>query len=235
MTTSSACIPQQRGQAMVEALVALVAIIAMWHAVAWIARLQDLALQAHHAARYGAFAAARQPKNVSHAAPDLRFFTMQRLQWTDTRGRWLLPSIYQEPRWNFTSTTPMPNHAQPGLDHDASRTLRRQWGVEDPGVVVAGITLQPVAEQGNWPRLHREVAIAVDAAHASSDADAAERIRQSSLGWYAAANTSAQRGQQVVSRAQGVDAGWGRPLPEFDWLMPWAGDVPEHVLSSTTP
>jgi len=231
----NSCQPDQRGQALAESLVAFIAIIALWHAVAWLARVQDLALQASHAARFGAFAAARDPALRTSDAPDMQFFMGQQRQWTDTKGQGLLAFAYDAPTLKIESGRALPQAAQPGLDHDESQTLRDQWGVSDPGVVVAGLTLRPADVQMGWPRLHRELAIAVDAGHAGSDIDAARRIRLSALGWSKAVNTSVQLGKQVTSGAKGVDAAWGRALPDFDWLTPWTTDVPAHVVRSAHP
>lgn len=225
----------QRGQAIAEALVAMIAIIALWQAVAWLARIQDLALNASHAARYGAFAASRNPALLDAEHVDMRFLTAQRLQWVDRRGRWLLSQIYQEPSLHIQRGEALPNDAQPGQSHADSKALRSEWKLADLGVVMARLRLQPLQPSGPWPQLRRQLAIAVDAGHASSDTDTVQRLRQSSRGWADTVNNSVGLGRQVESSARGVDAAWSRSLPDYDWLMPWAADVPSHVISPAIP
>lgn len=231
MESRFSCSSSQSGQALAEALVALIVVVALWQGVAWLARIQDLALNAHHAARYGAFATTRNPAMLkSDADTDMRFLAAQRLQWVDQQGRWLLPQRYHEPQLKVARGAALPEDAQPGQSHQHSHQLRTQWQISERGVAVSGLSLEPRSTRGPWPRLHREVAIAVGAGHTSSDADTVQRIRQSSLGWSDTVHASIRLGQQVESGAAGTDQGWGRSLPDFDWLAPWAEEVPAHLI-----
>lgn len=83
-----------------------------------------------------------------------------------------------------------------------------------------------------YPALRRATSILVNAGHASSDHEVQARTQNSALAWANAYRASQSVGQTIASRADGVDEAWGRDAPTFEWLQPWSGQVPPHLLST---
>lgn len=240
----------QRGQALVESLVAMLALAVLWVAIHWLAHYQDMALSATHASRHAAFLASRaDPGHIDHAeALDQRFFSGSAHRWTDRRGMRLLdPQSGVHSSWHRHN--PLPAWAQPGVATPYADTLRRDWSVDDRGVLRARVALDfsPLDRASGLPdgplRLSqfdqpyapfaRSISILTGAGHAVSDSDAQARVAASQLAWGGPAAASRAAGAAVAALAHGTDAGWGRSGPQFDWLQPWQGRVPPHAIDAS--
>ena len=242
-------LPEQRGQALIEGLIALLVLLSCWVAVAWLARFQDMALQASHASRFAAFSLTRHSDAYPIDAIRRHYFSGSAHQWTDRHGRQLLSANRPEVALQITRDSSLPSGAQPGGDADYALRLRQGWEIEDRGIVRSLVTVAPKAPLQSvqptndslkvglsqfdraYPIMSRHTAILTGAGHASGDADTQQRVAGSDLGWANSANNSYSHGERIFSRMHGVDKAWGRTDPQFDWLNPWGGAIPEHHLN----
>lgn len=235
----------QSGQAALEALVSMLALAVLWVGVAWLGRIQDIALQASHAARYSAFMTTRQDTDTPEVEVSLASFEGVGNQWSDRRGVALQSSVYQDISVNFARASPMAPHVQIGGADRNITQLRQDWNSADKGILSAQVSLVPrtVSEHDDdssllklhqfdqsYPRISRHTSIMTGSAHSSNDASAAKQIENSELAWSRTAGNSYRLGRRVDTVASRIDAGWGRPRPIFDWLHPWAEHVPGHHL-----
>lgn len=232
----------QGGQAMAEAVISLLVLAVLWAAVVWLGNLQDLALHASSASRYSAFVASRHDELLPSSEIDLRFFDQVRNQWVDRSGTPLLESSYQGAHMNWQRAHALPSSDQIGGSMSHAVQLRDEWGLSDPGITTARIVLRPTTSpdasssrtgllglrqlDSFYPDISRHTSIATGAGHASDDASTAQRTAASEYGWGAAAGPSYRLGTEIQRAAAGVDSGWNRPSPVFDWLGPWSDRLP---------
>ena len=205
---------RQGGQALVEAVVALSALALVYAAVLRVGAWQEAVLQASHASRHAAFLLARQAPEDAVAGEGLRA----------ERSRSL------------------PDAAQPGGRDEDAGALRRDWAVQDAGIVRAAASRRPAAAAdlpafpgtgrgSSWqPVFVRHTAILAGAGHAPDDGAVQRRVAGSATAWRNAADRSVRLGRRIRDAVADTDAPWGRPAPEFDWLSAWAGRVPERLL-----
>lgn len=237
---------EQAGQALLESLIAMLALVALWGGLHWLAHYQDAALSATHASRHAAFLATRVPAESIAQAVMHPYFSGAAYRWTDRRGQAVLDaetSVYLSGQ----RLQPLSSQAQPGRGLGVAAILRRDWGLEDNGILRVRVRLeddrQAVIQRDDeasllklgafdtpYPSLVRSTGILAGAGHASSDAESQNTATASGLAWSAAYSVTRLAGQEVASRAAGVDAGWGRPEVSFDWWQPWVGKVPEGLL-----
>lgn len=236
----------QSGQAALEAMISALALAVLWVGVAWLGRIQDIALHASHAGRYSAFMASRDDAATSTSQVHTGFFTGQGNQWGDLRGDALQMSVYQTINVTLARGKAVAFNAQAGGSDPNSVQLREGWGIADRGVLSANVSLAPRTSADSlddkdsllklaqfdavYPKITRHAAILTGSGHSSSDILAAQRIAKSELGWSGPAEFSIRSGHRVASVASKVDAAWRRPDPVFDWLVPWADQVPMQYL-----
>lgn len=243
---------QQRGQALVEGLVAALALAVLWVSLNWMGQYQDMAMSAVHASRHAAFLASRYEvqalaQNDAAVSQVRRYFTGNAHRWTDRRGAARLnPETGLHPSWSRGRA--LPAEAQPGGSAAHASVLRRDWGLEETGVVHAQVRVEFEAPRGPaddhlrplgtdlrdraYPGLRRSAYILAGAGHAASDTSVQASLSQSRLAWASAYGASRSIGAAVASRASPVDAGWDRPAPDLDWLQPWSGRVPGHLTEN---
>lgn len=237
---------RQSGQAALEAMISALALVVLWVAIAWLGRIQDIALHANHAARFSAFMGSRD--DTIPLADQVRtgFFSGSGNRWIDLRGELLQKSVYQTIDVTLARGNAVTPEAQVGGSDPDSTQLRQDWGLADPGVLSAQISLAPRHTDGPsaddhsllklaqfdaaYPEIARHVSIMTGAGHSGSDTLAATRIARSALGWSDPTEVSVRQGRRVAFVASNVDAAWNRPDPVFDWLGPWADRVPDHHL-----
>lgn len=240
----------QRGQSLTEFLVLMLALLVFLMAIPWLGRLLDISLNQSNASAYAAFQHTRQLDTVNEDDIKQRFFLGSDKNWRDRQQKLLLDSdrvqitIERESKLNADM--------QPGMQAEYSSSLRRDWQIEDKGIVQSIVTVHPQYSQVSenkdvalglnlsffdrlQPQLQRHTAILSDAAHASSDLLAHQRTEWSKDGWRNAADSSYELGRKIQSYAGPVDQGFKRVQPVFDWLQPWAGKLPRHHLQKQDP
>jgi len=242
---------KQYGQALVEALIAVSALLVLWVAITWLAHYQDAALSATHASRYAAFIGTRSEAGVdSPSLPGLvaPFFTGSAYRWGDRTGKQLI-EFHENVKVSWRRSTPLGSAAQPGRDNLAAITLRGDWNVADLGKLKSVVDLTfhndkdatPFVARGRlgldvfdrgYPALLRSTTILTGAGHAASDKGTQARVGVSGLAWSAAYRASHAAAEAVISRATVVEQGWGRPAADLDWLSPWKSYVPEQFLTT---
>ena len=226
---------QQQGQALVEALVVMVVLASLWLGLAWVGRLQDIGLQLMHASRRAAFAYAHQdlaPQALDAGGDGYLDAPGQR--WQTRQGQDLLAdeaSLAVRSMGNQRSQ-------QPGDPLTGAAALRRELHLGDPDLWRAEARAQTRGEAGTQGTLHdfdrlglqlqRHTAILRGEGAAASDADTQAILAGSPGAWGDAAQMSRTAGERTLARLKGVDAAWGRALPDWDWIHAWTGSVP-HV------
>ena len=196
----------QQGQALVEAVFALAALLACACAIAWTGSAWHQAMQAAQASRAAAFSAARG------GAPAAR---------SDEAGLSLARS----------QAGPVPvDGKQAQLQQDWLRVDTRlvTAQVERKIQAPAGWTQLHVGDV----IVHRHTSIAQTGGHAVSDKDGQQRITDSRAGWQAAAESSRSLTSRLRSSISGVDGAWGGRKPDSDWVSAWPQLVPADKLTS---
>lgn len=244
--------PAQQGQALVECLVATLALAALWVSVSWLGQYQDIAMSVTHAGRHAAFLASRlglenAQESAEGRALTLRYFTGDAHRWKDRRGMTVIdPSLAVHVAWQRLA--PLADAGQPGGASPSLVDLRRDWHVQDEGRIQTSVRVQfeksmPPAETGaqplgldmrdaRYPTLQRSAYILAGSGHAASDATVQAGVMRSGRAWSSAYGTSRSIGGLAVLQAAPVDMAWNRPMPDFDWLQPWSGRVPDHLLEN---
>ncbi|TAL77075.1 MAG: hypothetical protein EPN76_09470 [Burkholderiaceae bacterium] len=240
---------RQSGQALLEGAVALLVLLVFFVGCAWLARFQDMALQASHASRFAAFSLSRDPGYSPLETLRESYFSGATHQWHDRRGGSLLSSGRSEVELVIRRSARLAAQAQPGGAYAGVTSLRREWQIEDAGIISASVAVAPSISAATkplgsnnqvgsllrqfdayYPRLVRHTAILSGAGHAPDDRAVQDRVAQSDTGWSGAAENSYALARQISSGMAGVDKAWRRLTPVLDWLGPLQGHVPEHHL-----
>ncbi|RTZ41130.1 hypothetical protein EKL30_15740 [Candidimonas sp. SYP-B2681] len=236
----------QDGQALVEGMVVMMVLLSLWTGTAWLGRLQDMGLQATHASAYSAFSSSRNPTAKIDHDVKRSYFSGPAHNWADRRGRRILSNELDEIVLQSMRHAALDNKAQPGGPGDDAQSLRRDWRLDDTGILVSQVNVSALATRPTlpkaaftgmadfdmpYPQLRRHTAILTGAGHASNDLAVQQTVSRSALGWGSSATTSYGHGRSIASVMVSVDAAWNRTEPVFDWLAPWAGYVPESRIA----
>ncbi|WP_322994898.1 hypothetical protein [Castellaniella sp.] len=235
------CRRMQTGQALAEALVVTGVLASLWLAVVWLGRLQDIDLQLLHASRRAAFAFAHQGVSAEALAADTALeLSAPGQRWQTRRGQSFLAEAAQV-GLQATAVVPL---REPGDVVPDTGALRAELQLGDAAVWRAGAVVRTSGQDQAATRLQdfdrqalswqRQTAIMRGSGAASDDVAVQSVLAGSPHAWGRWAQASIREGQVLDLRLQGVDAAWGRARPDWDWLQPWAGDVPEHHLSART-
>lgn len=230
---------QQGGQALVETLVVLTVLGSLWLGIAWLGRLQDVGLQLAHASRRAAFAHAHQglsPAALGRAGD--AYLDAPGHRWRTRQGQDFLGD---EARLSIASLGAMTGR-QAGDPVAGSADLRRELRLGDPTVWRAVARVETAGAVDTTGALHdfdrlvlglsRHTAILSGDGAAGDDAEAQSILANSPRAWRTAASASRTAGKAVLNRLKGVDAAWGRALPDWDWTGSWAGSVPRSHLQT---
>ncbi|WP_019936183.1 hypothetical protein [Bordetella sp. FB-8] len=197
---------RQQGQALVESVFALAALLACACAIAWTGSAWHRVMQAAQASRAAAFLAARG------GSPAAR---------QDDVGLGLLRN----------QAGPVPADAkQAQLQQDWLRadarlvTVQAERKIHPP----VGWTYLSVGDV----TVHRHTSVAQAGGHAVSDMDGQRRIIDSRVGWQAAAGLSQSLAHRLRSGISGVDGAWGGRKPDTDWVSAWSQLMPVDRLAS---
>jgi hypothetical protein len=232
--------PWQGGQAMAEGVLALAALAAFWIAVSWLYRVQDIALSAQDASSFLAFAAAKG--DMASSGRIEPYFPSRDHQWNDLAGRSMLPERGAPIGVEAERLKVLRPDAQPGGAHQIAAALRKEWRLEDAGVLDVRLRVTPGAAvpgslapavQFDAPlALQRNTAILTFAGHASNDQHVQHVLAGSASAWGQGASASYGLSRRISAAMAPVDAGWGRAAPQPEWLLEWAGDVPPAHLQA---
>lgn len=78
--------------------------------------------------------------------------------------------------------------------------------------------------------ISRHISVASGAGYAHDDADAQRRVGASPTGWLQASRTSLAEAERMQREVNKVEAPWGRPTSSRDWLAAWNDVVPNERL-----
>lgn len=242
---SSKNLKKQSGQSIAETLVLLLVLIVFFMAIPWLGRISDIGLQQANASRYAAFQLTRHEEGIDEADLKHRFFLSGEHQWRDRASN----HIIQNDSIHITldRSKKLGENMQAGSVGLYQSTLRREWKVEDKGIAMVHVNTRPQYTQVDnrtndamSPNLsffdqqilniQRHTAILTGTAHSSSDINAHKRSAESRLAWRDTSEASYESGKKIAEIAAPVDSAWNRPDPVFDWLSPWAGQLPGHHL-----
>jgi len=227
---------RQRGQAVLEALLAAAALGVCAYAIAWTGRLQHQALAVSQDSRVAAFTAARgappsTPGQASRllgsrvaAAPDAE---------TDTR----LGQLADE--WLRVDSRLLRMQAERGVTPGIGLERGAALGALDAFDALdrRGRTARAAAaasraanEAGTTYVLRRYTVLAEGAGHAATDRAGQQRIAEGQLGWRRVAGDSQRLSRTLRQRIGTVDAAWGGRQPGEDWTSAWADLVPAERM-----
>src|SRR3546814_529796 len=133
---------RERGQALVESLVAMVVMLALYAAVSWLGRFQDMALQATHASRFAAFSLARNASLRPIAQIRRRYFSGPAHQWTASDGNPVLSDRQSEATLTVSPGQPLGPQALPGGTDSSAAALRHGLRLGGPGIRHAHVLLR---------------------------------------------------------------------------------------------
>ena len=234
----------QNGQALAEGLVVLLILAAMFTAIAWLYRWQDLALQASHASRALAFEHVRNPKS-QEASDVVDQLLRKKHRWNNTQGETLLP--HDAVQWRLdqryfeNQTDAFPALAattwqELGFDADTIATASVQIASDGKNVVRMPVLslwqLSASDVRASHPvfQLTRSTSIlSVSAGHSANHEQVQQRFGQSGSLWRSVVDTSVSLGRKTDVLMRPVDKAWNRPSLSFDWLLPWAGRLPSYL------
>jgi len=244
---------REHGQALAEGLAALAGMLALYMAVSWLGRYQDMALQAAHASRFAAFSLTRNDTSRPISQIRRHYFSGPAHQWMNRDGTRVLGDSASDVALAVSVEPVLQAQAQPGGADPLAQRLRQGLRVEDTGIAHALVSLRfplpspassyahtppktdaPGLPGWRYPPLERQTAILIGAGHASSDTRAQDRVADSVPAWQDSAMASYALGRRIASAMTGVDRAWNRGQPVFDWLRPWAGHIPGHHLAHPT-
>lgn len=237
--------PSQRiGQALVESIVLMLVFISFFVAIPWLGRLIDIGIQQSNASRYAAFQWARQLTSPDKQQLKQQFFLSHQHNWRDRQQNKIVNASdisIQSERKQVLS-----DDMQPGKRVGQADVLRRQWGLQDQGIVTVKLDITPhytnhhISGKGALDidagfleriplTIYRHTAILINAGHSDSDIASHRRVGQSALAWKTVTEQSYVLGKHIQRYAAPVE-GFSRHKPVFDWLVPWAGKLPKHHL-----
>jgi hypothetical protein len=124
-----------------------------------------------------------------------------------------------------------------GPGGNPAAALRREWRVEDRGMVTASARFRSENGPHGWtsPAGRRHTSLLAGAAHARGDRHTQQVVGSSRTAWARAAQPSIRAGRRVAAALRSIDAGWGRELPRFDWLTPWSDLAPAGRVRTGPP
>ncbi|MBO1110634.1 hypothetical protein [Bordetella petrii] len=194
-----------RGQASIEAVLALALLALFMHGMATVGALQMQGLQAEQLSRHAAFAAARGQADIPH---------------------WDGAAISAAPARHLDAGMQTGDVRVAALARDWLRT-GTQLRVGQARVYA---NRRPIFARRDEPAallsVQRHTVLAENAGHAHGEAATVQRLGLSPQGWSAAAQRSQAAAQALYRRMQPVDAPWGRGRWSTDWLAPWADLAP---------
>lgn len=230
------------GQALLEMLVAVLALAMLWASSAWLGRAQDMALQASHTARHAAFTEAIQAEGLAQVQAHRVYFDQRLHRWQDRRGDSLLGKEASGVSTQLHRLAPIGSLAQPAPKHPQGPQLREQWQLADQGVLRASVSVTPHSSsnvpsgaaklpEGILPTIRRQAYILKDAGQSHDDISVQQRLAQAELAWGQAAGVSYDLSERLTASLMPVDRAWRRPAPEAGWLHLWQDWVPADRLS----
>jgi hypothetical protein len=197
----------QAGQALGEAVLVLGVLALSIDALARLASMQWAGLNSSHASRVVAFG------------------------WTN--GERAARKGISSDRVGTTVTRVAGRFQQPGGKDAVMQRLRHEWRIADRGIVsarAAHAIAKPIAGS-DVTRLRRHTSVLADAGHGSGDDDVRRTLAGGNTGWRQAADGALRSGVRVGSALAGIDKGWRREAPDFDWIQPWSDLIPKDRLS----
>lgn len=221
----------QRGQAIVEALVVVIALASVLIAIRWLGDLQDIGLQLADASRDQAFKYAYQDN------PDYKNYGLTAKPWLMRDGSALVQNIYagKQDRGFGSSLALYQNKILPvfaelnfGDDYITVHSLTASTGINpDPD----GLS----DFDRRYLQLNQHTAILAGTGAAIADSYVQDNLASSKYLWRTNADLSITAGQAATARLEKIDSAWGRSLPRWDWISPWTSWVPAKHLRSWRP
>lgn len=215
----------QKGQALTEALILLVLLAALFMAVTWLGKLQDIGLQLNHASRHNAFKIAYQKQDLSTDSYLADYLSNSR--WARQDGANLIGDF----ELAITPTEINP-YKYANKKFVSSLALFDELKLVDKNLWQ--ITASTNTAERNRPdlRLSRFTTILRDVPSIKDDAQVQTNLANSNSAWRRNSDQSIRLGQELTSRLKGLDKAWNRSLPDWDWLKSWTGEVPRRHLKA---
>ena len=202
----------QRGQAFLEALLALSGLLLLPLGMAWIGGLQQAALGAGQHSRVLAFGMARGQ------AVELR-----------ASGKMAVVSANQV---LGAESAPLTTDGQAAvLAADWLQVSDRVFSVlvraSHVSALDGALLRMGLSGAGGTLVVQRHTSLLIGAGHAGGDQQTQQNITRSHSAWRTAADKSAALARREQSRMEPVDEVWRRGRLSTDWLKPWSDQVPD--------
>lgn len=227
----------QAGQALVESVVVVATLAGLCIAITWLGRLQGIDMQAMNVSRHQAFAHALQDiEDPARFAAESAYLVGLGQQWGARSGGGLLAHVGGQLRM----TTRVPDvslgrqAASLGVRHELPLGDEAVW-LSRVSLSTAGLDRRPAPDalrdfDQRSMFLDRHTAILRGAGTAQSDQRVQSVLANAGALWAMDGSASLRAGRAADQRLRPLDAAWGRPDLQTDWLGPWAGWVPSRHL-----
>jgi len=234
-----------RGQALVEALIALLLLAALMHGMVMIGAIALRAMQAAQWSRLAVFADAERHTAIagdSRSRTHVEFIPMdgeyQRAGYSrgdahrQDHGPQAVHGLDTDYDTGNSHKDPARETGDIQIGNVRAGILARDWLPIDARLRRAQATVYPVSmpavASANVPAsmlsVRRDTVIAAGTGHGVDHATVVRRMDRSPIGWSSAAQRSASITDAVTRRMQGVDTSWMRSAASTDWLSVW-GDL----------
>lgn len=198
---------QQRGQAIVEMLVIIVAILMLFWGLLWLQRWQQIKLQTQHHAALQAFRFSQSYELNNPLEQQPEYLT----------GLYSPIAHEEYTKAQTLGVVPAPHHFLDLAQQEGLLGTTQRWRFSSTA-------------EGAGMQLQSQTSIWVGAGHALSDTHAMERLESSTSLWQYAQRNSNTVIKTLSPLLKPLDAGWGRKSPSTTWLKPWQESVPTHHL-----
>lgn len=124
--------------------------------------------------------------------------------------------------------------------HRVADRLRREWNIDSPGPITTAVAAAPKSSNARLPvwvpqtEIVRHFHVIGGTGHGYSDRQAQAHVGTSRTAWASAALRSSEIVRLSGERLHPVDVAWRRSAPDSDWLSRWAGYVPARLLKRGT-
>ena len=200
---------QQKGQAIIELLVVVAAVLAVFWGLLWLQRWQQVKLQTQHHAALQAFVFSQ---SYELGAEEIEMVAPSYLM-----GLYSPVAHEQSTTVEALGVMPTPHRLLESARQEGVLGTTQRWRFQSQALA-SGMQLQS------------QISLWVGAGHANDDSQMVQRLAASTSLWRYAQDPSSTAIKALTPLIKPVDAAWGRAAPSSDWLSVWQESVPQPFL-----
>lgn len=133
----------QLGQAMVETIIILLVVASVGVGIAWLSKIQDLALNNTNISSYAAFATSFNQNRDDILQNSNTLLSKQSQQWRNHDGSLMLKDSYQGLHLDWARSALSDDNIQIGMHNTHAKKLRKEWLSQDTGILNVSASLSP--------------------------------------------------------------------------------------------